>query len=172
MNKAHGGTAVCLALAAACIGIPSGRANESIAAQEIVRAGARASAPAAADFFTGNARVEPLFSPTKELAVAGAYVTFEPGARSSWHTHPAGQRLVVIAGVGRTQEWGKPIQEIRAGDVVVCPPGVKHWHGASPDSAMTHLAVTGNADGTTVNWLEKVTDEQYAAAVPGERSGD
>jgi quercetin dioxygenase-like cupin family protein len=90
-------------------------------------------------------------------------VTFEPGSRSAWHTHPAGQRLVVKSGVGLTQEWGKPTQAIRPGDVVWCPPGVKHWHGASPTTAMTHLAVTGTEDGKNVTWMEKVTDEQYNA---------
>ena len=90
-------------------------------------------------------------------------VTFEPGARSAWHTHPAGQRLVVISGVGLTQEWGKPVQVIRPGDVVWCPPGVKHWHGAASATAMTHLAVTGTVDGKNVKWMEKVSDEQYNA---------
>ncbi|MQU51274.1 cupin domain-containing protein, partial [Pseudomonas sp. FSL A6-1183] len=82
-------------------------------------------------------------------------------SRSAWHTHPAGQRLVVVSGVGLTQEWGKPVQQIHPGDVVVCPPGVKHWHGAAADGAMTHLAVTGSVDGKSVTWMEKVTDEQY-----------
>ncbi len=164
MNRVHAGVSVSLALVGACVGIQSGRASEPMMPQQITRAGTQASVPAAADFFTGNARVEPLFTATRELPAAGAYVTFEPGARSSWHTHPAGQRLVVIAGEGRTQEWGKPVQEIRAGDVVVCPPGVKHWHGASPTTAMTHLAVTGSVDGKTVNWLEKVTDREYAGS--------
>ena len=161
MNNTYLGIALALAITA-CVSIQSSGAAESAAGQQITKADARTSIPADAKVFTGNARVEPLFPASKEIAVAGAYVTFEPGARSSWHTHPAGQRLVVTAGVGRTQEWGKPMQEIRAGDVVVCPPGVKHWHGASPASTMTHLAITGSVDGTTVNWLEKVTDEQYA----------
>ena len=90
-------------------------------------------------------------------------MTFEPGARSAWHTHPAGQRLVVTNGVGLTQAWGKPVQTIRAGDTVVCPPGVKHWHGAAPTTAMTHLAITGQVDGKTVTWLEKVSDDHYNA---------
>jgi 4-carboxymuconolactone decarboxylase len=161
MNKAYLGIALALAITAG-VPVQPGRAAEPAAGQQITKADARTSNSADARFFTGNARVEPLFTVSREIAVAGAYVTFEPGARSAWHTHPAGQRLVVTAGVGRTQEWGKPLQEIRAGDVVVCPPGVKHWHGASPASTMTHLAVTGSVDGTTVNWLEKVTDEQYA----------
>ncbi|MFT0182712.1 cupin domain-containing protein [Pseudomonas benzopyrenica] len=89
-------------------------------------------------------------------------VTFEPGARSAWHTHPLGQRLVVMSGVGLTQQWGQPIQELRPGDVVWCPPGIKHWHGAAPTTAMTHLAVTGTQAGHNVDWLEQVSDEQYA----------
>ncbi|WP_244110070.1 (R)-mandelonitrile lyase [Burkholderia ambifaria] len=92
---------------------------------------------------------------------SGGLVTFEPGARSAWHTHPKGQYFVVVSGVGYTQEWGEPIRELRPGDVVWCPPGVKHWHGAAPANAMTHLAVTGTVDGKNVEWMEKVTDEQY-----------
>lgn len=114
-------------------------------------------------YFTGQARIEPLFNEGQDIAATGAYVTFEPGARSAWHTHPAGQRLVVVSGVGLTQQEGQPVQVIRAGDVVSCPPGVKHWHGATPGSAMTHLAVTGVVDGKNVQWMEKVTDEQYMA---------
>ena len=93
----------------------------------------------------------------------GAAVTFAPGARTAWHTHPGGQRLVGTDGVGRTQQWGGPVEEFRAGDVVWCPPGVKHWHGAAPDGPMTHLALTGVRDGQVVEWLEHVTDEEYAA---------
>ncbi|AYO40760.1 Cupin domain [Serratia liquefaciens] len=113
--------------------------------------------------FTGRVRVDPLFTADKQINVSAAYVTFEPGARSAWHTHPAGQRLIVTSGVGLTQQEGQPIQIIRPGDVVSCPAGVKHWHGATPDSAMTHLAVTGNVAGSNVEWMEKVTDEQYHA---------
>ncbi|RKS28039.1 quercetin dioxygenase-like cupin family protein [Pseudomonas sp. WPR_5_2] len=133
--------------------------------QQISRAGTQAAVAGPADFFTGRVRVDPLFPATDEINASGAYVSFEPGARSAWHTHPAGQRLVVTSGVGRVQEWGKPVQEIHPGDVIVCPPGVKHWHGAAPSSAMTHLAVTGSVDGKSVQWLEKVTDEQYNAQV-------
>jgi quercetin dioxygenase-like cupin family protein len=131
--------------------------------QQISRAGTQAAVAGPADYFTGRVRVDPLFPATDEINASGAYVSFEPGARSAWHTHPAGQRLVVTSGVGRVQEWGKPMQEIHPGDVIVCPPGVKHWHGAAPASAMTHLAVTGSVDGKSVQWLEKVTDEQYNA---------
>lgn len=113
------------------------------------------------DYFTGQVHVDPLFAVSEQLEASGAYVTFESGARSAWHTHPAGQRLIVTSGVGLTQEWGKPKQEIHPGDVVWCPPGIKHWHGATPSSAMTHVAVTGSVDGKTVTWMEKVSDEQY-----------
>lgn len=140
-----------------------GKARAPIAApaQEIVRAGEQASTFGAAEYFTGQARVDPLFSVNESINASGAYVTFDPGARSAWHTHPAGQRLVVTSGEGLTQEWGKPVQVIRPGDVVWCPPGVKHWHGAAPNTAMTHLAVTGAVDGKSVDWLEQVSDEQY-----------
>lgn len=113
------------------------------------------------EYFTGRVRIDPLWAADPGITASGGLVTFEPGARSAWHTHPAGQRLVVTSGVGRVQEWGKPSQVVRPGDVVWCPPGVKHWHGAAPGTAMTHLAVTGVRDGQNVNWLEKVTDAQY-----------
>jgi 4-carboxymuconolactone decarboxylase len=131
--------------------------------QMITRSGSQASSAGPAEYFTGDVRVQPLFAEEDTAAYGGAYVTFAPGARSAWHTHPAGQRLIVTEGVGRTQQWGGPIEEIRAGDVVWCPPGVKHWHGASPTSAMTHIALTGVCDGQNVEWLEKVTDQQYGA---------
>ncbi|AZS49900.1 cupin domain-containing protein [Entomomonas moraniae] len=117
----------------------------------------------AAENFTGRVMVEPLFQADKDINTSAAYVTFEPGARSAWHTHPTGQRLIVISGTGLTQIEGHLIQTIRPGDVVFCPPQVKHWHGATPNSIMTHLAVTGIADGKGVEWMEKVTDEQYQA---------
>lgn len=131
--------------------------------QQITHAGEQNSTFGSAENFTGQARVDPLFSANEKINASGAYVTFDPGARSAWHNHPAGQRLVVTSGVGLTQEWGKPVQEIRPGDVVWCPAGVKHWHGAAPNTAMTHLAVTGTVDGKSVIWMEKVTDEQYNA---------
>ncbi|MCX7671741.1 MAG: cupin domain-containing protein [Anaerolineae bacterium] len=131
--------------------------------QSITRAGEQAPAAGPADFFTGRVRVDPVWPADGSINASGAWVTFQPGARSAWHTHPAGQRLVVVSGVGLTQEWGKPVQVIRPGDVVWCPPGVKHWHGASPTTAMTHLAVTGTVDGKNVSWMEKVSDEYYNA---------
>ena len=132
--------------------------------QQITRAGERAATYGAAENFTGRARVDPLFAPNESINASLAYVTFDPGARSAWHTHPAGQRLVVTAGVGLTQEWGKTAQVLRPGDLVWCPPGVKHWHGAAPDTAMTHRAMGASIDGKSVTWMEKVTDAQYAAA--------
>src|SRR5205814_10521271 len=109
----------------------------------------------------GNVRVDPLFAAKDTAPYSGAYVTFEPCARSAWHTHPAGQHLIVTSGVGWTQELGGLTLEIRAGDVIWCPPGVKHWHGATPTTAMTHIALTGTVGGKNVEWLEKVSDEQY-----------
>jgi 4-carboxymuconolactone decarboxylase len=153
-------TASLLVLASASFH-PDEAAGQDRRSQTISRAGSQPSAKGPADYFTGNVRVDPLFPAKESMPFSGAYVTFEPGARSAWHTHPAGQRLIVTAGVGLTQEWGGPIVEIRAGDVVLCPPGVKHWHGASHTSAMTHIALTGTVDGKNVDWLEKVTDEQY-----------
>lgn len=149
---------------AACAAAPRGGVEAPAAGQQITRAGTRASTVGPMDRFTGQVRVDPLFSADEDINASAAYVTFEPGARSAWHTHPAGQRLVVTSGAGLTQEWGKPVQEIRAGDVVWCPPGVKHWHGAAPTLAMTHLAVSGSVGGKSVTWLEKVTDAEYAAA--------
>lgn len=129
--------------------------------QTIIRAGSQASIKGPADYFTGDARIDPLFPANESAHYSGAYVTFEPGARSAWHTHPAGQHIVVTSGVGRTGVWGGPVEEIKAGDVIWCPPGVKHWHGASPTTAMTHLVITGTVNGKNVEWMEKVSDEQY-----------
>jgi quercetin dioxygenase-like cupin family protein len=130
-------------------------------AQTITRAGTVASTFGPAEYFTGRARVDMLTPATAGINAASAYVTFEPGARSAWHTHPQGQYLIVTAGAGLTQEWGKPVQQLRPGDVVWCPPGVKHWHGAAATTALTHIALTGTLNGKNVEWLEKVSDEQY-----------
>ena len=131
--------------------------------QQIVHAGEQASVAGPASFFTGTARIDPVWPARESINASGELVTFEPGSRSAWHTHPAGQQLVVTSGVGMIQEWGKPIQIIRPGDVIWCPPGVKHWHGAAPETAMTHLAVTGTVDGKNVDWMEQVSDDQYNA---------
>jgi len=128
---------------------------------EIKRNDTRPSSNGSADYFTGTVRVEPLFEATAPARVRGANVTFEPGARTAWHTHPLGQTLIVTAGSGLVQRLGGPIEEIRPGDVVWFPPGEKHWHGASPKAAMTHIAIQEALDGKTVEWLEKVSDEQY-----------
>jgi quercetin dioxygenase-like cupin family protein len=127
----------------------------------IARAGSQASIKGPAQYFTGSARIDPLFPAHAPAGTSGAYVTFEPGARSAWHTHPAGQVLIVTAGVGRVQRWGGPVQEIRPGDVIWTPPGVKHWHGAAPTTSVTHIAIQDTVGGKNVEWLEKVSDEQY-----------
>lgn len=128
---------------------------------EIRRAGTQASARASAEYFTGHVRIDPLMSAPEPARVAAAMVTFEPGARTAWHTHPYGQTLIVIAGCGWTQRDGGKVEEIRPGDVVWFDPGEKHWHGAAPTTAMTHIAIQEKRDGQTADWLEKVSDEQY-----------
>jgi 4-carboxymuconolactone decarboxylase len=163
-------TAILSAVAALVLSVAFASRAQSAQAgrpsQTILRAGSQPSSKGPAEQFTGSVTVAPLFPADASAPYSGAYVTFEAGARSAWHTHPAGQRLVVTAGAGRTAEWGGRVREIKAGDVVWCPPGVKHWHGASPDNAMTHLALTGTVNNKAVEWMEKVTDAQYNA---GER---
>jgi quercetin dioxygenase-like cupin family protein len=132
---------------------------------EIKRSGSRPSLKGPAENFTGSVRIDPLFNPPEPANAYGALVTFEPGARSAWHTHPCGQTLIVTAGLGWTQCWGEPKVEIRPGDVITCPVGKKHWHGASPTTAMTHMAIQESLNGKNVEWLEKVTDEQYFSAL-------
>jgi len=127
----------------------------------IKRSGSQSSRRGPADWFTGSVRIDPLFEADEPARAAGANVTFEPGSRTAWHTHPLGQTLIVTAGFGRAQREGGPIEEIRPGDVVWFPPGEKHWHGASPTTAMTHIAVQERLDGKAVDWLEPVTDAQY-----------
>ena len=129
---------------------------------DIFRAGSRASRSGPAEWFTGTVRLDPLFNPVDAERVQGAAVTFEPGARTAWHTHPLGQTLVVTAGLGRAQRWGGLVEEIRPGDVVFFAPGEKHWHGAGPETAMTHIAIQEVKDGRTVDWLEHVSDADYA----------
>jgi quercetin dioxygenase-like cupin family protein len=131
----------------------------------ISRNGSQPSAKGPDEYFTGTVRVDPLFQAPDPARVSGGLVTFEPGARSAWHTHPLGQTLIVTFGLGWTQCWGGPIEEIRPGDVIWCPPGVKHWHGATRSTAMTHIAIQErDADGKVVDWMEKVSDEQYLTA--------
>jgi len=128
---------------------------------EIKRIGSEPSKKGPADWFTGAVRIDPLFSAPDPARVSGASVTFEPGARTAWHTHPLGQTLIVIAGCGRAQRWGGPIEEIRPGDVVWFAPGEKHWHGGATTTGMTHIAIAEVLDGKVVDWLEHVSDEQY-----------
>ena len=130
---------------------------------EIKKAGTQPSAKGPAEWFTGVVRIDPLFQAPAPAFVQAASVTFEPGARTAWHTHPLGQTLIVTFGCGRVQRWGGPIEEIRPGDVVWFAPGEKHWHGATPTSAMTHIAIQEKLDDKVVEWLEHVSDEQYGA---------
>ncbi len=128
---------------------------------EIKRHGSQPSNRGPAEYFNGAVRIEPLFSAPDPARVAGASVTFEPGARTAWHTHPLGQTLIVTAGRGWAQRWGGPVEELYTGDVVWFPPGEKHWHGATAATALTHIAVQEKLDGKAVEWLEHVSDEQY-----------
>jgi quercetin dioxygenase-like cupin family protein len=127
----------------------------------VTPASARPATPGSAEYFTGSTRVQPLFPANEPARASGGSVTFEPGARSAWHTHPLGQVLVVTAGSGWVQLWGGPKQDIRQGDVVWIPPGLKHWHGATPTTGMTHTAIQERLDGRNVDWMEHVTDAQY-----------
>jgi len=131
---------------------------------EIKRNGSQASVNGPAEWFTGTVRMDPLFQATDPALVQGLSVTFEPGARTAWHTHPLGQTLIVTAGCGWVQSEAGPIEEIRPGDVVLSSPGEKHWHGATPTTAVTHIAIQRERDGKAVNWMEKVSDEQYRAS--------
>jgi quercetin dioxygenase-like cupin family protein len=128
---------------------------------DIKRSGSQPSAKGPADYFTGTVRIDPLFQAPGPARAVGASVTFEPGARTAWHTHPLGQTLIVTAGSGLAQRWGDAMEEIRPGDVIWFAPGEKHWHGAAPATAMTHIAIQEQLDGKTVDWMEKVSDEQY-----------
>jgi quercetin dioxygenase-like cupin family protein len=132
------------------------------------RSGSQPSSTAPAEHFTGTVRVDPLCDPPEPARVRSAAVTFEPGAHTAWHTHPLGQTLIVTAGCGLTQCWGGEARKIRPGDVIWCPPGEKHWHGATPTTSMTHIAIVEKLDGKTVDWLEKVSNEQYRAAAAAE----
>ena len=129
----------------------------------ITHSGSQPSAKGPGEWFTGTVRIDPLFAGKAPARAAGNAVTFEPGARTAWHTHPLGQTLIVTAGCGRVQREGSPIEEIRPGDVVWFPAGEKHWHGASPTTAMTHIAIQETLDGRNVDWMEQVSDEQYRA---------
>ncbi|WP_122289511.1 (R)-mandelonitrile lyase [Serratia plymuthica] len=128
---------------------------------KIQRSGSLPSRPGPEDYFTGQVRIDAPFAGTEPARVGGATVTFEPGARTAWHTHPLGQTLIVTQGLGWIQVWGDSIQEMNQGDIVWIPEGVKHWHGATPETAMTHIAIAESLNGSPVDWMEKVSDEQY-----------
>ena len=128
---------------------------------DIKRSGSRPSGKGPADYFTGTVRIDPLVEAPGPARVRGAHVTFEPGARTNWHTHPLGQSLIVTSGRGWVQVWGGPVEEVTPGDVISFPPGEKHWHGATPTTAMSHIAIQEALDDKTADWLEKVSDEQY-----------
>ena len=137
---------------------------------QIVRRGARPALQAPAEHFTGSVRVDPLFQATAPARASGSLVTFEPGARTAWHSHPLGQILIVTTGTGRVQRWGDPVEEIHQGDVVWIPPGQKHWHGAAPNSSMAHIGIVEQLDGKAVDWMEKVSDTQYVAPTRSQES--
>ena len=132
---------------------------------DIKRSGSQPSGKGPDEYFSGTVRIDPLFQAPDPARVVGASVTFEPGARTAWHTHPLGQTLIVTAGCGRAQRWEGPIEEIRPGDVIWFPPGEKHWHGAAPTTGMVHIAMQEELDGSHVTWMEHVTDEDYSAPV-------
>jgi quercetin dioxygenase-like cupin family protein len=136
-------------------------AQTRIGTMQITRVGSQASRKGPAEWFTGTVRIDPLFQAPEPARVGGASVTFEPGARTAWHTHPLGQTLIVTAGLGWVQREGGPVEEVRPGDIVWFPPDLKHWHGATPATAMTHIAIQESLDGKAVEWLEHVSDEQY-----------
>jgi quercetin dioxygenase-like cupin family protein len=141
--------------------VPPADNSKELMPMQIKRCGSQASQRGPAEHFTGTVRIDPLFEASAPARGSGAYVTFEPCARSDWHTHPLGQTLIVTAGSGLHQRWGGPVEEIRPGDVVVVGPDEKHWHGAAPTTAMTHIAIQESLDGKAVTWLEKVCDNQY-----------
>ncbi len=150
--------AVCLALS-----VSTAYSKENSTVITIMQSGAKPSVKGPSDYFTGTVRIDAPFQGTEPARVGGATVTFEPSARTAWHTHPLGQTLIVTAGLGRVQEWGGAVREIRPGDTVWIPAGVKHWHGAAAETAMSHIAIAEAQDGKVVDWMEKVSDEQYAA---------
>jgi quercetin dioxygenase-like cupin family protein len=147
------------AISCARVDAPSTKTQEF--SMDIKRVGTQPSTKGPSDWFTGTVRIDPLFQAHAPARALGASVTFEPGARTAWHTHPLGQTLLVTAGVGLVQRWGGPVEEIRPGDVVWFPPGEKHWHGAAATTAMTHIAIQEALDGKVVEWMEHVSDEQY-----------
>jgi len=156
--------------AASGTGAPPPASGDDAQMLKIMRRGTQATRNGPAEYFTGSVRIDPLFEANDPSHTSGSSVTFAPGARTAWHTHPLGQILVVTAGNGRVQRWGGPIEEIRQGDVVWIPPGLKHWHGASPTTAMTTIGIQEHREGKVVDWLEKVSDADYSAPVQGRGS--
>ena len=150
-----------LVAAVMLVSLLASASSESSQAITITRSGSQSSRQGPTENFTGSVRIDPLFNANPPSRTSGGRVTFEPGARTAWHTHPLGQTLIVTAGTGWVQEWGGPTQEIREGDVVWIPPGQKHWHGATPTGTMTHIAIQEFLDGKNVDWMEKISDEQY-----------
>jgi quercetin dioxygenase-like cupin family protein len=157
MVAAAGGAAVLAVSAALSLAAATSRRTD----MEIKRIGSEPSRKAPAEYFTGTVRIDPLFQAPEPARASAGSVTFEPGARTAWHTHPLGQTLIIVSGFGWVQREGGSIEEVRPGDVVWFPPGLKHWHGASPTTAMTHIAIQETLNGKNVDWLEKVSDEQY-----------
>jgi quercetin dioxygenase-like cupin family protein len=149
------------ALGLAQVGHTQVSSGDRLQSIEINQNGSQPSTEGSADYFTGSVRINPLFPVHEPSRASGASVAFQPGARTAWHTHPLGQTLIVTDGIGWVQQWGEPIQEIRPGDVVWIPPDVKHWHGATATTAMTHIAIQEALNGSPVDWLEQVSDEQY-----------
>jgi 4-carboxymuconolactone decarboxylase len=158
-------SAVIVAMLALLPSVPAawGQENRTIT---VLHAGSQSSTQGSADHFTGSAQVDSRFQAEAPARIGGAIVTFEPGARTAWHTHPLGQMLIVSAGFGLVQQWGGPVQVIKPGDVVWIPPGVKHWHGATRTTGLTHIAIAEALDGKSVDWMELVTDAQYLASQP------
>ena len=148
--------------AALTLVLPFFAAMANAAEQQIITQDAQKTIKGSDKFFTGDVTVQTLYPANNDMRSSGGLVTFQPGARSNWHIHPVGQVLLVTEGVGRTQEWGKPVKEVKAGDVIICPANVKHWHGASPEKAMTHISICEEKEpGKVVEWMEAVTDDQY-----------
>ena len=135
---------------------------------DIKRNGSQPSGKGPAEYFTGSVRIDPLFQANEPARAGGVSVTFEPGARTAWHSHPLGQNLIVTAGCGLVQSWGDPVEKIRPGDVVWSAPGEKHWHGATPTTSMTHISIVEQLDGKSADWMEKVSDEEYQAGAGAE----
>jgi quercetin dioxygenase-like cupin family protein len=161
MLAATGGMAGLAAAQAAAAQTPAATTQGRNGTMQITRSGSQPSRKGPADYFTGTVRVDPLFQAPDPARVSGGHVTFEPGARTAWHTHPLGQNLIITSGLGWVQREGGPIEEVRPGDVVWFSPSLKHWHGATPTTAMTHIAITEALNGKNVDWMEKVSDEQY-----------